>query len=451
MSEATSSRWSTRLAFALAATGSAVGLGNIWKFPYITGENGGGAFVLVYLACIALIGVPVMICEVLVGRLARRSPVNAYGHLAEKSGASSQWAWAGRMALTAGVLVLSFYSVVAGWAVAYLVKAATGAFAGQDADAIGKMFSDLTGSPARLLIWTSAVYVVSALIVGSGVNRGIERSVRWMMPFMFILLVGMVIYGALFADMAGALQFMFNADFSRLTTNGVLVALGHAFFTLSLGAGIMMMYGAYLQEDLSIGKAVVMVAIADTVVALLAGMAIFPIVFSNGLEAGGGPGLVFQTLPLAFGQMAAGGVLGTVFFALLVIAAVASTISILEAVVVFAHERLSWTRHRSVVVCTIAVGALSLLTVFSFNVGQNWTVFGKNPFQLIDYLASNIMLPLGGIAVAVFAGWALSTKDTAMALGTSPSSTAFRIWHATARWLAPLLIGLVFLNAIGLL
>ena len=451
MNQATTSRWSSRLAFALAATGSAVGLGNIWKFPYITGENGGGAFVLVYLGCIALIGVPVMICEVLVGRQARRSPVNAYRHLADQNSASPHWAWAGGMALTAGVLVLSFYSVVAGWAVAYLVRAVSGAFAGQDAQAIGRMFADLTGSPWHLLGWTLGVFAVSALIVGSGVNRGIERSVRWMMPFMFVLLVGMVIYGGLFADMEGAMRFMFVADFSRLTTDGALIALGHAFFTLSLGAGIMMMYGAYLHDEISIGKAVVMVAIADTVVALLAGMAIFPIVFSHGLEAGGGPGLVFQTLPLAFGQMAAGGVLGTAFFALLVIAAIASTISILEAVVVFAHERLDWTRTRAVFVCTAAVAVLSLLTVVSFNIGQTWTLFSKNPFELIDYLASNILLPLGGIAVAIFAGWVLKPEDAARALGTSVASTPFRVWHGTARWLAPALIGLVFLNAIGVL
>ncbi|HEY5715207.1 MAG TPA: sodium-dependent transporter, partial [Psychromonas sp.] len=304
-----SNRWSSRYSYILAATGAAVGLGNLWKFPYIMGENGGGAFVFVYLLCILFIGIPVLMAEAVIGKRGRSTPANAAAHVATESGASSHWSIFGTMGVTAGFLILSFYAVIAGWAVAYVFFAATGEFSAAAADpatnaeTINALFSNLITSAPQLLLWSTLTIAATIYVISRGVKDGLETAITYIMPALFLLLVGIMLYSAVVGDFAAAFTFMFHIDFSQLTIEGVLVALGHAFFTLSLAMGIMMIYGAYLPKGVSIAKTSIMIAIADTIVALIAGLAIYPIVFANGLEPSAGPGLLFQTIPIAFGSM----------------------------------------------------------------------------------------------------------------------------------------------------
>jgi NSS family neurotransmitter:Na+ symporter len=443
--------WSSRWAFVLAATGSAVGLGNIWKFPYIAGENGGGAFVLIYILCILLIGVPVMMAEVALGRRGRRSPIRTFSLLAREAGASGHWRLLGWLAMLSGALLLSFYIVIAGWALSYVWVSASGALAGADAARVSNLFADLVSSPARLLLWSSLILAATGWAVARGVKRGLETSINLVMPVLFVLLLVMVIYAAIQGDFLAAVKFLFAPNFEKLTTAGALVALGHAFFTLSLGAGIMVIYGAYLPAEASIPRAVMMVAAADTAVALLAGLAIFPIVFAYGLEPGSGPSLIFQTLPIAFGQMPAGQLLGTLFFVMLVLAAFASTISNVEAAVVYFIEHHHWSRGATTLLICFLVWLFSLGSIASFNIGADWRLFGLNFFELVDYLVSNIMLPAGGFLLAIFAGWIVGRQVTASEMGWQDNDLVYRLWLWTTRLVAPVLIALVFVHAIGLL
>gem|GEM_PF-62338 len=340
--------WSSRWVFFLAATGSAVGLGNIWKFPYVTGQNGGGAFVLVYLACILLIGIPLLMAEVMIGRRGRANPDGAVARLAREAGASSRWRVVGWLGGLTGFLILSFYLVVAGWALAYVPATFSGGFTGVSGEASGALFGALLADPLRLVVCATLVLAATMLIVGFGVRGGLERSLRFLMPGLFVLMLVLVVYAAIEGEFAQALQFLFVPDFSELTAQSVLVALGHAFFTLSLGCGAMMVYGSYLPEGTSIAKTSILVALADTAVALLAGLAIFPLVFGNALEPGAGPGLIFVTLPIAFGQMPLGQVVGGLFFVMLVIAALTSAISLSEPSIAWLTERFRISRTKAV-------------------------------------------------------------------------------------------------------
>ena len=442
--------WSNRWIFILAATGSAVGLGNIWKFPYIAGENGGGAFVLVYLLCIAVIGIPIMMAEVLLGRRGRQSPINTMKALTKAENRSPAWALLGWAGVLAGFLILSYYSVIAGWALAYVLKAGSGAFSTGAAEEIQGLFGALVSNPGELIFWHSLFMVMTMVVVARGVKKGLEKAVRWLMPALFVLLLIMVGYAINSGEFGRGLSFLFTPDFSKLTANGVLIAMGHAFFTLSLGMGAIMIYGSYMPHDASIAKTSIIVALADTAVALLAGMAIFPIVFANGLEPGAGPGLVFQTLPIAFGSMEGGAFFGTLFFILLVFAAWSSAISLIEPAVAWLVENKSWSRIKASVVCGVATWLAGLGTVFSFNIWAEATLWGKTVFDLLDYLTSNIMLPLGGLFIAIFAGWVMKSSSTADELSLG-EGIAFSVWRFLVRFVTPVAVIVVFLNAIGLL
>lgn len=442
--------WSNRWIFILAATGSAVGLGNIWKFPYITGENGGGAFVLVYLLCIAVIGIPIMMAEVLLGRRGRQSPINTMKALAKKEGRSTAWSLLGWSGVLAGFLILSYYSVIAGWALAYVLKAGSGAFAGGAAEDIKGLFGGLVSNPGELIFWHTLFIVMTMAVVARGVKKGLEKAVRLLMPALFVLLLIMVGYAINTGEFAQGLSFLFSPDFSKLTADGILIAMGHAFFTLSLGMGAIMIYGSYMPHEASIAKTSIIVALADTAVALLAGMAIFPIVFANGLEPGAGPGLIFQTLPIAFGSMEGGTFFGTLFFILLVFAAWSSAISLIEPAVAWLVENKGWSRMKASVVCGVATWLVGLGTVFSFNIWAEATLWGKTVFDLLDYLTSNIMLPLGGLFIAVFAAWVMKSTSTADELSLG-EGIAFPLWRFLVRFVTPVAVIIVFLNAIGLL
>jgi NSS family neurotransmitter:Na+ symporter len=456
--------WSGRWAFILAATGSAVGLGNVWKFPYITGEHGGGAFVLIYLLCIAVIGIPIMMAEVMLGRRGRRSPINTMRHLAAEEGRSPAWQLMGWGGLLAGTFILSFYSVIAGWAMAYFFRTAAGTFDGLTADGVGSIFTGLIGDPERLLAWHTLFMVMTTVVVARGVRGGLEQAVRFLMPALFVLLLVMVGYAmsAEYADELGqapgdspfmaGLNFLFVADFSKISGNGVLVALGHAFFTLSLGMGAIMVYGSYLPKNVSIARTSITIAVMDTLVALLAGMAIFPIVFANGLEPGAGPGLIFNTLPIAFGRMPGGVFFGSLFFLLLTFAAWTSAISLIEPVVAWLVENRGHSRTYAATLSGGVVWLLGVGSVFSFNIwsGEEYQLFGKTFFDILDYLTANIMLPLGGLLIALFAGWRVrrATCVDELALGTAP---AFNLWYFVIRYISPVAVVLIFLKAIGVL
>jgi NSS family neurotransmitter:Na+ symporter len=457
--------WSSRLAFTLAATGSAVGLGNIWKFPYITGENGGGAFVLVYLACIAIIGIPIMMSEVLIGRRGRQSPINTMRTLAEDEGRSPLWKYLGWGGVIAGFLILSYYSVIAGWALAYVFRAAGGAFTDVTADGVSAIFSGLVSDPERLLAWHTVFMVMTTVVVARGVRSGLEQAVRVLMPALFVLLVVLLGYSMNTGHFLEGLDFLFSPDFEKLFTrctvvdgqeqcgfSGVpmLVAMGHAFFTLSLGMGAIMVYGSYLPHDASIAKTSITIAVMDTVVALVAGMAIFPVVFANGLEPSSGPGLIFQTLPIAFGHMPGGAFFGTLFFVLLVFAAWTSAISLIEPAVAYLVENKGWSRVTAATGVGISVWLLGLGTVFSFNLWSGVKLFGKTFFDLLDFLTANIMLPLGGLLIALFAAWIMKRESSQDELQMG-SGLAFRLWYFVIRYITPVGVIVVFLNAIGVI
>ena len=456
-------QWSSRLVFILAATGSAVGLGNIWKFPYITGEYGGGAFVLIYLLCIALIGIPIMMAEVMLGRRGRQDPVSTMKRLARESGHSRSWGLLGWMGVIAGFLILSYYSVIAGWALAYVPRMASGIFTGLEADAVNAVFGDLVSGPESLLAWHTIFIIMTMTVVARGVRSGLEKAVTFLMPLLFVLLIILLFYSYDTGYFQKGMDYLFNPDFSKISTDGILSAMGHAFFTLSLGMGAIMVYGSYLPKETSIAGASIYVAFMDTLVALMAGMVIFPIVFANALEPGAGPGLIFKTLPLAFGHMDYGTLFGTLFFVLLVFAAWTSSISLIEPAITWGMKTFKSTRIKTTVVSGILVWFMGLLTIFSFNIASDVTIsssvstkYGEfvilkdaTAFDFLDYLTSNIMLPLGGLFIAIYAGWLMKQKYSREELRIN--SFWYGTWSFLVRFVAPLMVIIVFLNAMGVI
>ena len=442
-------QWSTRLAFILAATGSAVGLGNIWKFPYIAGENGGGAFVLIYLLCILMIGLPIMMAEIMLGRRGRQSPINTMKELAQESAVSAFWSWLGWLGVIAGFLILSYYSVIAGWAMAYVVRVASGVFEGVTPDGASNIFGELIADPEKLLAWHSLFMIMTMLVVARGV-KGLERTVKFLMPALLAILILLIGYSMEQGAFEQGVSFLFKADFSKVTSESVLTAMGHAFFTLSLGMGAIMVYGSYLPSKVSIGSTASLIALTDTAVALFAGLAIFPIVFANGLEPGSGPGLIFQTLPIAFGHMAYGSLFGTLFFILLVFAAWSSSISLIEPAVAWLVENKGMSRMRACIWAGLATWVVGIGTVLSFNLAADVTLLGKTFFDILDYLTANVMLPLGGLCIAVFAGWIMSKEASADELSfTKP--VLYRIWRFLIKFISPLAVIIVFFKAIGVI
>lgn len=440
--------WRSRWLFILAATGSAVGLGNIWKFPYITGENGGGAFVLVYLACICAIGIPVMIAEVMLGRLGRQSPINTMSMVAKDQKLHRDWSGIGWMGALSGFLILSFYSVIAGWSLDYIFLMGSGAFDGATAKSVGTTFSSLLADPWTLLGWHSIFMVLTIGIVARGVNKGLEASISILMPSLFLILLILLGYSMSTEGFEAGFDFLFSFDTSKLSGESIIVALGHAFFTLSLGMGAIMAYGAYMPKETSIGKTVVTIAFLDTLIALVAGLVIFPVVFSNGLEAGAGPGLLFQTLPLAFSQMPAGTLFGTLFFILVAFAALSSAISLGEPVVAWAVEAKGISRIKAASAIGFVIWILGVGTILSFNEWSEFKIFGMTIFDTLDFLTANIMLPLGGLLIAVFVAWKMKEKDVRDEVKIQ-SPVLFEVWRLILKFIAPVAIAIVLINGLA--
>lgn len=426
--------WSSRWTFIMAATGSAVGLGNIWKFPYVAGENGGGAFVLLYIFCIAIIGLPVLISEIIIGRNAKSNPTDAMLKAARQSDVSRGWAGIGIMGAVTGILILSFYSVVGGWILDYLAISAQGFFSNNDSISIIAHFEQgLLSNPNTQFLWFSVFILMSVGVVAAGVVNGVGVAVRIMMPTLAVLLVVLLIYCVQEGAFNQAFAFVFNADFSKLTSNSVLEALGHAMFSVSVGMGAIMAYGAYMPDNASIGKTAVTVALFDTIVSLACALIVFSLVFDNGIEPSAGPQLMFISIPIAFSQMTGGTIFAVIFFALVLIAAWSSAISLLESSVAWIDAHTRFGR----VAATFAIGAIS------------WTggiacIYVGGIFDGLDFLTSNILLPIGALLIAIFTGWKLKRKIAKTQLADL-SFGQFNTWYGILRVFTPLCIFAVFI------
>ena len=441
--------------FFAAAIGSAVGISNIWKFTYVAGENGGGAFVLVYVLAIMFVALPALTAEFLIGRRGGASIEKSLENLSSHDRISKSWRWYGLMAVTGAFLALSFYSVVAGWTIDYFFLSIGDRFRGISGEEAGNELARLLADPGRMILSQLAFITLTVLVVAAGIRGGLERALKWMTPGLFVLLLVLLVYSLLEGDFSAALQFLFVPDFARLDANTVLMAVGQAFFSLGIGLGVLMTVAAYMDRKTSILKAAAVVAFADGFVALLAGLAIFPIVFANNLSPAEGPGLIFATLPVAFGQVAGGGIIGSLFFLLMAMAALTSAITILETIVAWGEDYTRFSRRQISLVCGVLLWVVGLLTVFSFNYWAGFhplsfipALSEKTIFGVLDYLVSNLMMPAGGVAVAIIAGWALSRNASLQELGPI-SPVAYQAWRLLVRYVVPVAIILLFLINLG--
>lgn len=441
--------FASKLGIIAAAAGSAIGLGNIWKFPYITGENGGGAFLVVYLICIVIIGLPVMLSEFIIGRRAQKNAIGAFKDI--KPGSS--WYITGVVGVAAAFIVLSFYSVVAGWIFAYITRSISGTLMNISPDQLGVYFEGLIGGVTEPIFWQFVVMFLTAFIIVRGIKEGIEKYSKILMPILLALLVVLMIRSVTLPGADRGLSFLFKPDFSLLTSVGILEALGHAFFSLSLGMGTMITYGSYIRKNENLGSTALQVTIADTLIALMAGIVIFPAVFAYDFEPASGPALIFITLPAVFQSMPLGGFFQTLFFILIGIAALTSTISILEVVVAYFSEEFDVPRKKATIIIAAIIFIIGIPGALSFGTLSGFIIFGKTYFDLFDFTASNILLPLGGLLISLFVGWAWGIKG---ALEEATNEGTVKLPFAGAygfitKYLAPIGISIILLYATGII
>ena len=440
--------WASRWTFIMAATGSAVGLGNMWKFPYVAGSNGGGAFVLTYLICILLIGVPVMMAEVMIGRHGRKSPINSVRDAVQESGADSRWGYLGWLGVIAGMLILSFYAVIAGWALDYIFEVASGRLIGVNGASAGAVFENLLADPSRLILWQTIFILLCVGVVVGGVKKGLGVAVEILMPLLFVMMLVLLGFSVLKGNFAAAWSFLFDFDIAALSWRGVLEAMGQAFFTLSIGMGAIMAYGAYMPQKANIGKTILVVAFFDSAVAIISGLIIFSFVFATqGIEPSAGPGLMFISLPVAFGAMPGGVLIGSIFFVLVSIAAWSSAISLLEPCVAWLIEIKNLGRIKANLMLAGCAWLLGLGSVFSFNIWSEYRLAGFTFFDFLDFLTANIMLPISGLMIALFVGYVMN-KQMVEAQLEGTSSTVSTLWFFTVRYIAPVAIAAVFVMGI---
>ena len=432
--------WIGKWTFILAATGSAVGLGNIWGFPYKAGTNGGGAFVLIYLGCILIIGIPIMISEIILGRRSGNSPINAMRFIAIESNRSSSWQIVGWSGIFAGILILSFYSVIAGICLNYIFISATSS----GAISSPEQFSNVISSPINLILWHTVFMILTALIVSAGIKDGIGRMVKILMPLLGFLMIFMVIYSIINGDFTSAMSFLFAPDFSNVTSDTLLQAMGQAFFSLSLGMGSIMAYGAYMPKEQKVVGTSFTVASLDTLIAILAGLAIFPIIFAFNLEPNSGPGLVFVSMLSAFNQMQFGQFIGPLFFILLSVAALSSSISLLEPGVAYMSEENILSRKGSAQIISLFVWVLGIGSALSFNIWSDFSLIGgRNFLDSMDFIANQILLPLGGMLIAIFVGWFMKKSLIVDELGPI-NNYLYVLWRFFVKFIAPACVGYVF-------
>jgi len=455
MQSAKHENWSSGFTFLLAAVGSAVGLGNIWRFPYVVAENGGGAFVLIYLAIVLIFGIPLLMSELMIGRSTQKPPLSAIREFGRGTRAQKLWDMLGWSYLLVPLGILTFYSVVAGWTIDYAIGMGLGAFNGlQDGDS-ARMFQELQDSPATLIFWMTLSIGITVGIVARGLKSGLETTVRILMPALFVILIILVLYASITGDFVRSFAFMFTPDFSKIKPELVLMAAGQAFFSLSLGSGAIMVYGSYLTRDISIPKMAVGVAFADSFVALLAGFAIFPIVFAFGVDHAEGPGLVFVTLPIVFNDMGGiGQIFGLLFFLLLAFAAVTSTISLLEPMVAQLSESGRLKRVRAAIYTGAGIWFVGIFAALSSNILQDVYPLGfiplfedKNIAGLIEFFAANIFMLLNGLLVSLFVGWSIKRSVTLEEMGLG-DSMIFKFWFMLVRFVVPLGVAFIFYDVV---
>jgi NSS family neurotransmitter:Na+ symporter len=443
--------WGSRIGFILAAAGSAIGLGNIWKFPFKTGTNGGAAFVIIYLFCVAIVGLPIMIGEIVMGRRVQRNPLGGYRKLKP----NSPWYLAGGLGIASGFVILSYYSVVGGWTIAYILKALTNRFACYaNPQQAGIAFEQFAANPATPILFHALFMFLCMGIVIRGVRGGIERWNNILMPALFIILLLLAIRGLTLPGARRGLEFFLKPDFSKFRWgHSTLVALGHAFFTLSLGMGAMFTYGSYLSKEVNVPRASFYIVILDTVIALIAGVAIFTSVAAMGLDPAAGAGLVFYTLPIVFQKMPGGLLFGTLFFTLLSIAALTSAVSLLEVVCAYFIDEKNWSRRKAVVIMGTVIFLLGVPAALSFGVLKNVKIFfGNNFFDFTDALSSNYMLPIGGLLLSVFVAWVWGTREAVQACREgNPRFKWAALWSFSIRYCAPAAVATIIIQQTGIL
>lgn len=442
----------SRLGIIAAAAGSAIGLGNIWKFPYITGVYGGAAFIVVYLICIAIIGFPLMLSEFLVGRKAQKNAVGAFKSLAP----GTPWFMTGWMGVAAAFVILSFYSVVAGWCLEYVFKAIFGVFKGATPEQINGIYESFTTTATKPIIWTIIFMGITIWIVMAGIKDGIEKYAKFLMPLLLVIIIILDIRAVTLPGAGAGLAFLFKPDWSKLSGEAVLAALGHAFFSLSLGMGTMVTYGSYISKKENLGETAIQVTIADTLIALLAGIAIFPAVFAFGIEPGAGPKLVFVTLPNVFQQMPGGYFFGILFFILLTVAALTSSISILEVVVAYFSEELSWSRKKSTFAAAGAITVIGILCALSYASSSAFSsmkfIDGLVFMDSMMWLSDNLLLPIGGLLICIFVGWVLGRKKIEEEINSEGVQVGYIPFLMVAvKFIAPIAIAIVFLKGVGII
>lgn len=432
-----------------AAAGSAVGLGNIWRFPYVAGENGGGAFIIIYLIFIISIGIPVMLSEFTIGRSAQRNAFGSFKKLAPKT----HWYLIGLMGVVAAFMILAFYSTVAGWTLEYIYLSFADAFSNKTPDQLTTMFESFKSSTFRPILWQLVFMVLTAWIVIAGVQRGIEKYAKILMPILLLLIIVLDIRAVTLSGAKEGLEFLFKPDFSKLDTNSILEALGQAFFSLSIGMGTLITYGSYINRRENLTTTAINVTAADTIIAILAGVAIFPAVFAFGIEPNAGPDLIFRTLPNIFMQMPGGYIFSLLFFILLAVAALTSSISVLEVVVAYFVEELGLIRKRATILAAVSIAAIGVLCTMSWGVFKDVKIFQYNIFELMDFSASSVFLPLGGFFIVIFLGWYLGKGLIKQEISSNGIYKArlVSLFVIIIKFIAPIAIALVFLNGIGVL
>ncbi len=436
----------TSFGLVAATVGSAVGLGNIWRFPYIVGEYGGAAFLLVYLLSTALIGFPVMLAEFLLGREAKKDAIGAFDQLAP----GSRWHIAGVFGVLASFMILSFYSVIAGWTLKYLMLALGNQFAGKDTAALGAMYSQFIANPLRPIFWQLIFMIGTGLVVRSGVEGGIEKVSKALIPVLVILIILLNLRAVSLPGAGAGLSFLFKPDFSKLTGRGVLAALGQSFFSLSLGMGVMITYGSYIGKEENLNSVSFRTVAADTIIALLAGTAIFPMAFAFGIAPDSGPGLIFITLPNVLPEMPGGYFFGIFFFALVAVAALTSTISLLEAVVAYCMEAFGWVRKKATLVALSLAAALGIISSLSQGPLQGVTIFRQTIFDFLDYLTSNYLLTISALLTSIFVGHKMdkAVVERQIANGRANPGRYLKLFSFTIRYITPALILAVFISGI---
>jgi neurotransmitter:Na+ symporter, NSS family len=439
----------SRFGVIAATAGSAIGLGNIWRFPYVAGENGGGAFLIIYLGFILVIGIPVMLSEFTIGRSAQRNVFGSFKKLAP----GKPWYLIGLMGVGAAFMILAFYTAVAGWTLEYIFQSVVNGFEGLSSNQLNDMFYSFIGTPWRPLLWFFVFMALTAAIIMSGVQKGIEKYTKILMPMLLVLLFILVVRSVTLPGAASGISFLFKPDFSKITPSTILEALGQAFFSLSIGMGTLITYGSYIQKNDNLGNTAVSVAFADTFIAILAGLAIFPAVFAFGIEPGSGEGLVYITLPNIFQQMPGGYFFSLTFFILLGVAALTSTISVLEVIVAFFSEELGLKRKAATWLATSSVSILGVMCVLSSSTMADVQIFGFTVFDLMNFTSANILLPLGGFFIVIFVAWFLGRDKAKEELSNNGLLKVkyMPFLMFVVKFLAPLAIAFIFLQGVGLI